>query len=105
MAYAKAAGVYWSGSVDTFKAPDVETVQVRTRSGDGPRTDLIVRRSDDPDDVFVLVIGKIPNYRIVGWMRGHEAWRDEYIASHGSRAPAWFVPPDKLHEFPIRCPL
>lgn len=98
MAYAKAAGVYWDGSVDTFKhGGDVGAVHVRTRSRHD--YDLIVRADDDPDAIYVLVTGSCPSYLVRGWIRGRDAHRDEWQQRYGSRPPAFFVPAELLNPF------
>lgn len=101
MAFAKAAGLYWNGSVDTFSDPDVGTFQVRTRSGIGERNSLIVRPGDEDSSAFVLVIGQIPEYTIVGWLYGHSAKDAKWIQTYGNRPGAYFVPQDELNPFPL----
>ena len=54
LAVAKALGIYWDGSVNTFhSAGDVGNIEVRTRSRHD--YDLIVRPSDHLERRFVLV--------------------------------------------------
>lgn len=97
LAAAKALGVYWSGSVNTFKAVDIGVrLQVRTRSKH--TYDLIIRRSDSDDDLYLLVTGSCPEYVVHGFIRGRDAkLRDDWIARHGGREAAWFVPKAALH--------
>jgi len=94
MAAAKAMGLYWDGSVNAFRKPDLPGIQVRTRSQHG--YDLIVRPDDSPDDLYVLVTGKMPEYQIHGWIRGSDAMQDRWLKEHGDRPPAYFVPQDAL---------
>lgn len=94
MAVAKALGIYWDGSVNTFKRPDVASLQVRTRSEDWH--DILVRPGDGDDDIFVLVTGRSPSFTIQGWIRGSEAKVSEFLATHGGRPPAYFVPQKRL---------
>lgn len=101
LAFAKAAGVYWAGHVDVFSVPDVGTVHVRTRSGDGGREDLIVRSEDPEDCAYVLVVGHIPTFSVVGWIDGRSARRPEWVKNYGGRPPAWFVPRAETRSFPI----
>lgn len=99
LAVAKALGRYWDGSVNTFKkGGDVGAVQVRTRSKH--EYELIVRQGDRDSDVFVLVTGVAPSYRVRGWLRGGDAKRPEWEKTHGDRPPAWFVPHAALKSFP-----
>lgn len=91
MAAAKAMNRFYSGSVNTFRdGGDVGAIQVRTRSKDG--YELIVRANDRDSDVFVLVVGRAPVYRVMGWMRGQDAKRAEWRKEHGGRVAAYFVP-------------
>ena len=94
MAFAKATENYWSASVATFKGRVGDRIQVRWRSR--PDYDLMVRPSDSDQDIFVLVLGKIPALNVVGWIRGGAAKQDRSIQDHGGRPPAWFVPQDEL---------
>jgi hypothetical protein len=102
MAFAKFAGLYWNGSVDTFKSPDLgSNIQVRTRSGVGGREDLIVRANDRSEDVFVLVVGQMPNYTVVGWRSGMFCKKPAYAREYGGRPSAYFVPRADLNDFDL----
>lgn len=91
----------WEATVNTFKVGgDVGHLQVRTRSKHG--YELLVRDGDRDEDIFVLVTGQAPNYRIVGWIRGVDAKRPEWQQTHGNRPPAYFVPHRALRAFPDR---
>lgn len=95
LALAKYLGKYWDGSVNTFKRQgDVGQIQVRTRSRDD--FELLVRPDDRDEDIFVLVVGQAPRYRVVGWIRGSEAKRPEWQQTYGQRPPAYFVPQASL---------
>lgn len=94
MALAKCLGVYWDGSVDSFKANDLPGIQIKTRSRDD--YELIVRPGDSQDATYVLVTGKCPSYEIRGWIAGRDAMRQEWLRDYGGRPPAYFVPQDAL---------
>lgn len=94
LAVAKMLNLYWDGSINTFKRADLAGVQVRTRSHHG--YDLLVRPDDSPEDAFVHVTGRMPHYRIHGWMTGAEAMQDRWMAHHGDRPAAYFVPRSEL---------
>ena len=105
MAVAKALGVYWSGSVDTFKnLLDIENFEIRCRTR--PNYELFVRPHDPGDRWYLLVLGesdnrkeegKPPIYRVVGVMRGSDAKRPEWLKNPGKGfKPAYFVPTDQL---------
>lgn len=92
LAVAKHFGVYWDGSVNTYKAPDVCGWQVRhTELDDGS---LIVRDDDANDQAFVLVTGQAPEYELRGWLYGREAKRAEWHYRSGT--PCWMVPQKSL---------
>ena len=98
LAFAKFRNLYWSGSVGTFRqGGDVGPIQVRTRSN--WNHDLIVRDGDRDDDVFVLVVGTIPRFRIIGWLRGGDAKQPRYRKTYGERPAAFFVPQSDLRPF------
>lgn len=96
VAAAKGLNMYWSGSVNTFKLPDLAcNIQVRhTIKRNGC---LIVRNDDANNEKFVLVVGEAPEFFIVGWLYGGEAKDDKYEYNPNNREPAYFVPQDKLH--------
>jgi hypothetical protein len=85
-------------TVNTFHAPDLaHRVQVRTRLR--VSYGLIVRKVDDDDDVFVLVYVeplKPPAAYVRGWIIGRDAKRPKYLAQHGGRPVAYFVPAEEL---------
>jgi hypothetical protein len=96
MAAAKALGVYWEPTVNTFRTGgDVKDWQVRTRRES--HRELFVRPHDSDDAAFILVTGCVPVFEVVGWVPGHEAKREEWLKAHGGRPPAYFVPTCALH--------
>jgi hypothetical protein len=96
LAVAKLLSCYWDGSVDTFKTPDISgNLQVRTRSNH--TFDLLVRPNDNPLDIYCLVTGKCPEFRVHGWIQGLHAQKPEWKKNHGGRPPAWFVPQTALN--------
>ena len=100
LAVAKALNTYWSGSVNTFGAADIGTdIQVRLRKqrADEPPPDLIVRPADNPDCVYVLVVGESPNFTVVGWISGAAAKQECYKQNYGGRGEAYFVPQYSLN--------
>lgn len=96
LAVAKFLGIYWNGSVNTFKAPDLPNgIQVRTRSKHD--YDLIVRTGDPDNERFILVTGRCPEFRIQGWLYGRDAKQDQFRQTFGGRPEAFFVPVDHLN--------
>ena len=96
LAYCKALDIYWPGSINTFKEPDCgKKTQVRwTHHINGS---LIVRDKDPDDHYYVLVVGACPDYRVVGWIMGYDAKKNEYLRCPGEQSPAYFVPQNKLN--------
>lgn len=95
MAVSKVLGIYWDGGIDTFKAADIsENIQVRTRSSH--KYELIIRPNDADNDLFVLVTGKCPNYRIWGFISGKDGKSRNFLQEHGGRPAAYFVPQNEL---------
>ena len=96
LAVAKHLGMYWGGSVDTFKneADLGESIEVRWRSK--REWDLIVRPDDHDESLFVLVVGSCPVYTVVGAILGSEAKQEVWMQRHGGRPAAFFVPQKEL---------
>lgn len=69
-------------------------VRAQPRAG-GP---LIVRKRDKDDHAFMLVeVHLLPTFRIIGWIWGRDAKRDEWkVAAQGDKPEAWFVPQSGL---------
>jgi hypothetical protein len=96
IAAAKSLNRYWAATVNNFDRPDIEPdIQVRTRSKH--EYELLIRPKDADAERFVLVTGRLPNYRIHGWIVGRDAKRDDWVQRHGNRDPAFFVPQSELH--------
>ena len=97
MAAAKALGVFWapaaSAAQDRLDGDLPGGIQIRHTSY--PTGRLIVHDRDDDDHVFVLVIGTMPHFKVVGWIRGEDA-KDEMFWDTKVPRPAFFVPQDHL---------
>lgn len=100
MAYAKAVNTYFHPTCNTFHAPDVGKIHIRTRTHHF--RELIVRE-DDPNGFFVLVtveLSRPSEFRVWGGILADEARQHpEWFQNHGDREPAWFVPQPALTEF------
>lgn len=96
-ALAKALGIFWLGSVDSFKRADLGgRLQCRTSSRrDG---DLVIRGDDNEEHLYFLVCGEAPVFTVVGWLIGRDAKRDEWIKAPCNRPAAWFVPQAALRD-------
>lgn len=69
-------------------------IEVKTRSKHG--YDLLVQLDDDPDETFVLVTHQGDTTRVIGWLRGYEAMKREYIRELVRGRPCYVVPQNKL---------
>jgi hypothetical protein len=94
MAYGKVAGLP-KAQDDTDKTHELGSVHVRTVLARNAR--LIIRPSD-PSGAYVLAIP----WLFVGWMTDTEAKSlPQYCRTVAGRAPAWCVPQEALHPFPV----
>jgi hypothetical protein len=101
IAVAKVLDRFWTGSVRTFTGGDVGELQVRCRIAEpmDQAKRLIVQQKDSPEDVFVLVVGRAPAYRVVGWIQAARAQQQvAWIQNPGNYGEAFFVPQDALEE-------
>lgn len=102
MAFAKARGMFWSPSVNTFhKSPDItgrgRDIEIRSTERDDGH--LLVRDNDAPERWYILVTGEPPVMCVRGYIKGSRAKADEfYRAPKGQRA-AWWVPQSALSSF------
>lgn len=96
MVVAKFLGVYWSGSINSFKASDLDN-QIQVRGSKHSNGYLIVRHNDPAEHLFVFVTGQNGTYKIHGCMRGAFAKKEEYYRDSSiDGAAAWWVPQDHL---------
>lgn len=95
LAAAKVLNVYWDGSNETYKEPDIgDFVQVRWAKPHG--YSLIVRNADPSEHAYVLVTGSCPDYVVHGYLYGEDAKQDKWIKSPNGRPAAFFVPNENL---------
>ena len=101
IAVSKHLGVYWSGGVFDGEraAHDVAGRQVRHTVYHTGK--LIIYPEDKPEEKFVLVTGKAPNYVIRGWAFAMDAQckgRDHvwWTSPKNKRSPSWWIPQESL---------
>lgn len=92
VAVAKALDMQWPGWINRFKSrPDLgNRIEVRHRR-DGSR-DLIVRKDDDSNSLFVLTTGQDNEVVVHGYIKGKVAKKKIWLAAHGGKPEAYFVP-------------
>lgn len=111
LAAAKACGVYWDGSVDTFRRGGDLGPGWQVRTSLRPPGRLLIRPQDRDDDVFILVVGLCPwQLRVAGWITANEGRRVGKTEGYNGLPPACFVCPGALHPIvdlitEIRCAL
>lgn len=95
MAVAKATGRYWDGvwnEIDRSR-DDVAGIQVRSTTRDNGC--LILHQSDNDNDVFYLVVGLAPRFRLAGCIRASDG-KDQRFWRTDTGRPAFFVPQSEL---------
>lgn len=106
IAAAKALDLFWAGAAGAdYRATkaeggDVGRLQVRLRIASclDQTKRLIIQERDNAGDDFLLVVGRAPTYRLVGWHNAGEAKRHpEWIQNPGNYGEAWFVPQANLY--------
>ena len=108
MAVAKGLNLYWSGSVGDYGAVDVGGL-VEARAihenhhrlilhPDGTDPDGSFAKGDADDLPFVLVCAAAaPDFRLCGWLFGHEGKQPEFWDDPVGGRPAFFIPQGRLH--------
>jgi hypothetical protein len=95
LAVAKALNRHWAAPIDNFKEPDI-LPNFQVRLGMKLNHKLIVR-DDDPDEhIYILGVGAIPVFYIVGWMTGSDARQQRWLKDPHEVEPAYFVPQNEL---------
>jgi hypothetical protein len=98
MAGAKALNIYWTPTINTFKAADLfDDIQVRARGKHS--YDLLIRDGDEDLEYFVHVTLDPASHKraiVRGYLRGQDGKRPEFRKDYGNRSPAWFIPTKHL---------
>lgn len=96
IAAAKAFDRYWHDSPELDYDGDIGSlapkIHVRHTCHEAGR--LILRPVDSEDSAFVLVVGTVPVFRVVGWISSDEGMTDEFwvLDLGNDRPPCWMVP-------------
>ena len=96
IAAAKAFNRYWHGSWDVDPSlPDVGK-NIQVRGTHRPEGRLILTDRSEDDQFHVLVVGKMPHYRVCGYIKGSEGKKERYRQAPAGRPPAYFIPQSAL---------
>jgi hypothetical protein len=103
LAAAKYLNVYPRQGVNTFKGADIG-IGLQVRQVTNPDGALPIREGDKDTDLFIMVTGTVPTFKIVGFCSGAEGRQWGELRNPGNLRPAHFVCQDRLHpmdELPI----
>jgi len=96
LAVAKVLGICFSGTIGTFKEPDLpHEIEVRCRSKIWH--DLPIYEKDKDNRRFVLVTGKNPNFLVHGWADGSFRKPEFWRILDRNRPAIWAIPKSRLH--------
>lgn len=96
LAVAKFYNVYWNPSVNVGKLADVGKIQVRSNTRSNGH--LIIRKRDNDDEIFMLVICQNPEFTIVGWKLALEAKTPQFYRPENKfGVEAWWVDQENLN--------
>lgn len=93
-AVAKHLNIFYNGNIGNLSACDVNnnTLNLQVRTGLRYNGDLILHKSDKDNNIFILVCGKAPIFRIMGWIKGMDGKKEKYWRDPAGNRPAYFVP-------------
>lgn len=94
--FCKAVGAHWPAYVDRFKTfPDVG-LRTEIRHRVKHEHDLIVRKDDTSNRLYVLTTGTPEDFRVHGGLLGKDAKKAKWLKSYGGKVEAYFIPSDYL---------
>jgi hypothetical protein len=101
--YAKYRDLYFDPSIDNFHGPDFKSnVKIRHTVYDTGK--LIIRPQDDLNYYYVLITGKLPTFKIRGFIYGADAVRSEWHQDpqnkEGIKGECWMVSQEALIYIP-----
>lgn len=97
LAVCKSVNKFWSPSVNTFHGIADAGHNVEVRTTQRINGSLIVRDNDPDDRWYYLVVGTPPTMTVVGYIKGSEAKRDQWLRDPHKHRLSWFVPQDALY--------
>ncbi|MFO0957260.1 MAG: hypothetical protein U0800_07300 [Isosphaeraceae bacterium] len=99
VAFARALGLAPSMSISPDPGPDVGDYHVRSTSW--PNGRLIVRPGEGGDHLYVLVVGRGREWRVIGTIVGGDALKPEFWAAPNGRPGCYMVPQSRLNRLRI----
>jgi hypothetical protein len=94
IAFARVMGVAPSVASGPSRGPDVAGFHVRSTAW--PNGKLIVRPGDSEDNVYVLVIGSVKDWRVIGTAVGREAIHPDFWYEQNGRPGCYRFPQERL---------
>lgn len=102
LAFAKHAGLYpdltvgpRSGGAD-FILPSGISIDVKQSRHSRARLAATLKKAQDPCDIYVLVVGEMPRYWLMGWAAADELFLPRNIGDLG-HGRGYLLPQDQLH--------
>ena len=96
LAVAKILGICFSGTIGTYKEPDLpHEIEVRCRTKFWH--DLPIYERDKSNRRFVLVTGKSPDFVVHGWADGSFRKPEFWRKLNPNRPAIWAIPKSRLH--------
>ena len=101
IAFSKWANVYpdMKDSPDKFDVvwEHNETVDVKTTHHEHGHLEVSTNKKQGDVDIYALVIGEFPSFRVAGYMPAHTLMTDEYLYTHErTGSTVWRVPQEDL---------
>jgi len=92
MAVAKLLGIYWQPIVGNPQADDVGPYQVRTNIS-RKHDDLCLRPKDRDDRIYISVLSFIPEFLVLGFIRGADGKQPAWLRDGSPDRPKCFYIP------------
>jgi len=101
-AVAKALGMYWDGSINTFSRPDLGDYEIKAQLhhtiDPNKHSNFLVIKPNAPDDLLhvLVLVHSNTRYEVVGFIKASDAKFERYEAQVGNRPMFYRVPAEDL---------
>ena len=101
-AVAKALGMYWDGSINTFSRPDLGDYEIKAqlhhKIDPNKHSNFLVIKPNAPDDLLHVLVLSHSNtrYEVVGFMKASDAKVARYERQVGTRPKFYGIPAEDL---------